>query len=134
MQLHMLGSNTTLPADQAHCEWRRTSRCTTWASPGPTLQPGQHRDRRRGANRVTRAQLETNIIITSTLTPANGNMLFPLASASNRFHVIPASEKKDSSPMCATVQAPPPATASAAFARLSVTGPILAPQCEFCFF
>ena len=36
---------------------------------------------------------ETRITINSTKTPSNGNMLFPLESGSNRFHVVPKDEK-----------------------------------------
>jgi MSHA biogenesis protein MshO len=36
---------------------------------------------------------ETRITINSTKTPGSGNMLFPTASGSNRFHVIPEGEK-----------------------------------------
>lgn len=89
---NMLGSNIALPADQR-------------IAPGDVIVvynlgiPGADAYLQNNTATVAAAPaksgtpVETTIAIASTLTPTASNMLFPLASGSNRFHVIPKDEK-----------------------------------------
>jgi MSHA biogenesis protein MshO len=129
---NMLGSNSALPADQRIAggdvivvynlgitganAYNQDNTATVGGTPTESLTPP-----------------ETNIAIASSLNPANGNMLFPLASASNRFQVVPASEKIvayvcDGSGNLRR-------TASSTFSsNCPATGPILARNVSFCNF
>jgi MSHA biogenesis protein MshO len=91
---NMLGSNNALPADQRIV----IGDVVAVYNLGPGIVDAYAQDNTAsvvapGPVDPASAPGETRISISSTRTPASGNMLFPLASGSNRFHVIPKDEK-----------------------------------------
>jgi MSHA biogenesis protein MshO len=90
---NMLGSNNALPADQRIV----SGDVVAVYNLGPGIVDAYDQDNTASVVAPSpvdpaSAPGETRISISSTRTPASGNMLFPLASGSNRFHVIPKDE------------------------------------------
>ena len=86
---NMLGRNNALPADQRIVQ-NDVIAVYNLGIPGADAYSQDNTATVTAAPSESGAPVETTIAIASTLTA--GNMLFPLASGSNRFHVIPNGE------------------------------------------